>query len=279
MPTSHSNRAEAIRRAILLGSLIVCGCGPTPAGTPSAPAVAFPSGALVDLSHTYDATTVFWPTAETYRLEKVADGMTPGGYYYAANNFSTAEHGGTHLDAPVHFAAGRHPVDQIPLDRLIGPAIVIDVVDAANSNPDYQVTTDDFLKWESAHRQIPSNAIVLLRTGFSTRWPDAQKYLGTAERGEAAVPKLHFPGLHPDAAKWIVANRPIKAIGIDTASIDFGQSTLFESHRTLYDKNIPAFENLTSLERLPAQGAHVIALPMKIAGGSGAPLRIIAILP
>ena len=83
-----------------------------------------------------------------------------------------------------------------------------------------------------------------------------RRYLGTAERGEAAVAKLHFPGLHPDAARWIVANRPIKAIGIDTASIDYGQSTLYESHRALYERNIPAFENLTGLDRLPARGAH-----------------------
>jgi len=124
-----------------------------------------------------------------------------------------------------------------------------------------------------------SNAIVLLRTGYSRRWPDAAKYLGTAERGEAAVAKLHFPGLHPDAARWIVANRPVKAIGLDTASIDYGQSTAFESHRVLYERDIPAFENLTALDRLPARGAFVVALPMKIKGGSGAPLRAIAIVP
>jgi kynurenine formamidase len=260
----------------LCGVFVLAACANPP--VPAAPA--FPAGEIVDLSHAYDDTTVFWPTAvEGFKLEKVADGVTPGGYYYAANNFSTAEHGGTHLDAPVHFAAGRHAVDQIPLDRLIGTALVIDVTSAASANADYQVTIDDLVKWESAHGQIPATAIVLLRTGFSKRWPDAQQYLGTAERGDAAVPKLHFPGLHPDAARWLVANRPIKAIGIDTASIDFGQSTAFESHRVLYDRNVPAFENLTNLDRLPVQGAHVIALPMKIKGGSGAPLRAIAILP
>lgn len=91
--------------------------------------------------------------------------------------------------------------------------------------------------------------------------------------------KLRFPGLHPDTAKWLVANRPIRAIGIDTASIDYGQSTLYESHRTLFANEIPAFENLTSLERLPKRGAYIVALPMKIGGGSGAPLRAIAIVP
>jgi kynurenine formamidase len=178
----------------------------------------------------------------------------------------------------VHFAEGRQSVDEIPLDRLIGAAIAIDVSAAAAGNPDYQVTTQDFLDWERQHGQIPPDAIVLLRTGFSTRWPDPQAYLGTAAKGAAAIPQLHFPGLHPDAARWIVANRPIKSIGIDTASIDFGQSTLFESHRVLYERNIPAFENLTNLDRLPPTGAVVVALPMKIKDGSGAPLRAIAVL-
>ena len=267
-------RALVVRTALLsvVTALLSGAC------TASPPASSLPSGTLVDLSHSYDAHTIYWPTAEPFRLDKVADGMTPGGYYYAANNFFSAEHGGTHIDAPVHFAQGHQSVDQIPLDRLMGPAIVVDVREAANRDADYQVTVDDFTRAERENGPIPRDAIVLIRTGFSTRWPDAEKYLGTSERGQGAVAKLHFPGLHPDAARWLVANRPVKAIGIDTASIDFGQSTLFESHRVLYEKDIPAFENLTALERLPARGASVIALPMKITGGSGAPLRAVAIL-
>jgi kynurenine formamidase len=241
---------------------------------------AWPAGAtLVDLSHDYSDQTVFWPTAESFKLEKVADGVTPQGYYYAANNFATSEHGGTHIDAPVHFAKGHRTVDQIPLDQLIGDAIVVDVTAACASQPDYRVTTDDFAAWEKANGQIPDGAIVLLRTGYARFWPDAAKYLGTAERGEAAVAKLHFPGLHQDAAKWLTESRRIKAIGLDTASIDYGQSTLYESHRTLYEHDIPAFENLATLDRLPAKGATVVALPMKIKGGSGAPLRAVAIVP
>jgi kynurenine formamidase len=239
----------------------------------------WPGGALVDLSHDYGDETVFWPTAESFKLEKVADGMTPQGYYYAANNFATSEHGGTHIDAPVHFAKGHKSVDQLPLDQLIGDAIVVDVTAACASQPDYRVTTGDFTAWEKAHGQIPDGAIVLLRTGYARFWPDAAKYLGTAERGEAAVAKLHFPGLHQDAAKWLTESRRIKAIGLDTASIDYGQSTLYESHRMLYEHDIPAFENLASLDRLPATGATIVALPMKIKGGSGAPLRAVAILP
>ena len=245
-------------------------------GTPPRP---FPGGALVDLSHPYDAQAIFWPTAKPFRLDKVADGMTPGGYYYAANDFFTSEHGGTHVDAPIHFAQGHQTVDQLPLDRLLGPAVVIDVTDAAGRDADYQVTADDIQRAEARDGRIPDRVIVLIRTGYSKRWPDAAAYLGTADRGEAAVARLHFPGLHPDAAAWLIANRSIAAIGIDTASIDYGQSTTFASHRALFARDIPAFENLTALERLPARGANVIALPMKIAGGSGAPLRVVAILP
>ena len=238
----------------------------------------FPAGQLVDLSHAYDANAIFWPTADPFRLDKVADGVTSGGYYYAANNFFTSEHGGTHIDAPVHFAQGHQTVDQIPLDRLVGEAVVVDVTKSADADADYQISVADFQRAEQ-HGAIPAGAIVLIRTGFSTRWPDAVRYLGTAARGEAAVSQLHFPGLDPEAAKWLIAERRIKAIGIDTASIDRGQSTLFESHRLLYERDIPAFENLTSLERLPERGAFIVALPMKIRGGSGAPLRAIAVVP
>jgi kynurenine formamidase len=252
--------------------LIACaGSGPA--------SMAFPAGALVDLSHSYDGSTLYWPTSETFRLDKVSEGVTPGGYYYAANNFFTAEHGGTHIDAPIHFSAARPAVDQIPLERLVGPAVVVDVSLRAEANADYQVTTDDLMQWESANGSIPQGAILLLRTGFSRHWPDALRYLGTAERGSEAVAKLHFPGLHPDAARWLAASRSVEAIGIDTASIDFGQSTAFEAHRVLFDHEIPAFENLTALDRLPPVGALVIALPMKIGGGSGAPLRAMAVVP
>jgi kynurenine formamidase len=268
---------RAIAFAVVVFALAAGGgCAPAP---PDQRSTAFPGGAIVDLSHAYDSQAVFWPTAEGFRLDKVADGVTPAGYYYAANNFFTSEHGGTHIDAPVHFAQGKHSVDQIPLERLLGTAVVIDVTGAAGASADYQVSVADLQAWEQQHGRIPDDSIVLLRTGYASRWPDAARYLGTAERGDAAVAKLHFPGLHPEAAKWIVSNRPIKAIGIDTASIDYGQSTLYETHRILYERNIPAFENVAALDRLPATGAAVVALPMKIAGGSGAPLRIIAILP
>jgi kynurenine formamidase len=239
---------------------------------------AFLSGTIVDLSYPFDSDTVYWPTAEAFHLEKDFEGVTEKGFYYSAYKYSAAEHGGTHLDAPSHFAKGRHTVDEIPLAQLIGPGIVVDVSRQCENNPDYRVTTDDFIGWEKNNGRLPNGAIVLLRTGFGKFYPNRKKYLGTDERGAGAVAKLHFPGLHPDAARWLTANRSIRAIGLDTASIDFGQSTLFESHRILFDKNIPAFENVANLDRLPAKRFSVIALPMKIKGGSGGPLRIVAIL-
>ena len=238
-----------------------------------------PAGSVVDLSHSFDATTVYWPTAEAFKLEKDFEGMTEQGYYYSAYRYSSAEHGGTHIDAPVHFAKGRNTVDAIPLSQMIGSAIVVDVTGKVERNRDYQVTENDFRSWESRNGRIANGSIVLLRTGFGRFYPDRKKYLGTDQRGEKAVAELHFPGLHPDAARWLTRNRNIKAIGLDTPSIDYGQSKLFESHRILFEKNIPAFENVANLDKLPVKGFSIVALPIKIAGGSGGPLRIIAIVP
>ena len=264
-------------RVIVLATAVAAACSSSPSR--DSDSASFPSGQIIDLSHTDDEQTIFWPTSERFRLEKTADGVTPQGYYYAANNFFTAEHGGTHLDAPVHFSQGAQTVDQIPVERFLGPAVVIDVVAQADKDRDYRVTIEDLQRAEREQGAIPPDAILLVRTGFSRRWPDAAAYLGTAERGADAVRNLHFPGLHPDAARWLAANRLVKALGIDTASIDYGQSTLYEVHRTLFERNIPAFENLTALDRLPLRGAFLVALPMKIGGGSGAPLRAIAIVP
>jgi len=238
----------------------------------------FPSGRVVDLTYAFDANTVYWPTAEQFKLETDFEGMTDKGYFYSAYRYSAAEHGGTHLDSPVHFAKGQHTVDQIPLEQLMGAAIVVDVSDKAAANADYLVSVGDIENWEKRNGKIAPGTIVLLRTGYGKYYPDRKKYMGTDERGTAAVAKLHFPGLDPAAARWLTQNRAIKAIGLDTASIDYGQSTLFESHRILFEKNVPAFENVANLDQLPLKGFSVIALPMKIKGGSGGPLRIIAVL-
>lgn len=236
------------------------------------------SGTWVDLTHPLNEQAVFWPTAEMFELETVAEGETEGGYYYSAYNFSAAEHGGTHIDAPVHFAAGRLATDEIPVEQLVGPAAVIDVK-AASADRDYQIRVEDVTAWEEANGPLPAGAIVLFNTGFAQFYPDRERYMGTAERGAAAVADLHFPGIHPELARFLAAERDIKAVGLDTPSIDYGQSTDFASHVALYEENIYGLENVANLDSLPATGATVIALPMKLEGGSGGPVRIVAHLP
>jgi kynurenine formamidase len=251
----------------------------TPAPAKADPAALLAASDVVDLTHTFDATTLVWPTSDALRLEKVADGVTPGGFYYASNIVHMTEHGGTHMDAPIHFGQGQQTAEQVPLSRLVGPAVVINVTTPASRDADYLISVEDITRWEATNGQIAAGSLVLLRTGWSSRWPDAVRYLGTAAKGEAAVAQLHFPGLHPDAAKLLANERRIGALGIDTASIDRGQSTAFETHRILSAANVPGFENLTNLDRLPARGAVLIALPMKVGGGSGGPLRAVALVP
>jgi len=236
-------------------------------------------GGWMDLTHSFDDKTVFWPTEAGFRLEAERSGITPQGYFYAANRFTTAEHGGTHLDAPRHFSADGLTADAIPLDRLVGAAVVVDVRDRCAADAAYEITADDLVAWEARHGRQLVDVIVLLRTGWAAKWGDRQAYLGTAATGPEAVAQLRFPGLSPLAARWLVEHRRVKAVGIDTASIDHGPSTQFGAHVALCTGNVPVFENVADMEGIPATGAFVVALPMKIAGGSGGPLRIIARLP
>ncbi|MEM7008538.1 MAG: cyclase family protein [Thermodesulfobacteriota bacterium] len=236
-------------------------------------------GEWIDLSHDFSSETIYWPTAQEFKLETVFQGYTDEGFFYESHNFSAAEHGGTHVDAPIHFAKGKLTADQIPLENLIGPGVVIDVSKKALPNPDYQVSVEDFKMWEAKHGKIADGSIVFLNTGYAQYWPDRVKYMGTDKRGPEAVAELHFPGLDPKAAAWLVENRNIAAIGLDAPSIDYGQSKLYQAHQILFKENIPAFENVANLDKLPPKGAFIIALPMKIKNGSGAPTRIIAKLP
>jgi kynurenine formamidase len=233
---------------------------------------------MVDLTHAFSASTLYWPTStERFALKQLAFGATPGGWFYAANAFSTPEHGGTHLDAPIHFAQDRNFADQIPLEKLVAPAVVIDVSAQASNNPDYRLSDDDVRAFEQQHGRIEPGTIVLLRTGWSRFWPNAKQYLGDDTPGDAS--RLHFPSFGEAAARLLVTERSVAALGTDVASIDYGASQDFVVHRIANEANVPGFENLTNLQELPARGALVIALPMKIERGSGAPLRAIALVP
>lgn len=262
-----------MRRPIALLTLVLLGTEPA-----IAQQVDLGASRLVDLTHSFDERTIFWPTSPTsFELQQLARGRTDGGYFYSANALSMPEHGGTHLDAPIHFAEGRHTAEQIPLDRLIGPAVVIDVSAQAGRDPDYRLTRADVLAFEQAHGPIPAGSIVLLRTGWSRYWPDRRRYLGDDTPGDAS--RLHFPSYGADAARLLVEERGVGVLGADVASIDHGQSRDFLVHRIAAARNVPGLENLTNLDALPPTGAIVVALPMKIEGGSGGPLRAIAIVP
>jgi kynurenine formamidase len=233
---------------------------------------------VVDLTHAFNDETIYWPTSPaTFELDTLSYGETPGGFFYSAFAFSTPEHGGTHLDAPIHFAAGRHTVDAVELERVIAPAVVIDISAQAAADPDYRLSAEDVHAWESAHGAVPRGAIVLLRTGWSRHWPDRRAYLGDDTPGDAS--RLRFPSFGEDAARLLVEQRDVAVLGVDVASIDYGRSTDFIVHRVAAERNVPGLENLTALERLPPTGAHVIALPVKIEGGSGGPVRVVALVP
>jgi kynurenine formamidase len=234
----------------------------------------------VDLSHSYDASTLYWPNnIKGFEHVEEFKGTTPGNYFYSSYSISTPEHGGTHLDAPIHFSEKGLTLDQIPLSSLTGNAIVVDVSAKASRDRDYLIGVDDLIAWEQRNGQIPTRSIILFKTGYGSKYPSRKEYFGTEKTGPEAIPELHFPGISAQASTWLVDHRQPKAVGIDTASIDYGQSTDFQTHRILLGNNIPGFENLANLDALPVTGAYVVALPMKIAGGSGGPLRIVAAVP
>lgn len=259
-----------------IGAALTTAARAAPPPVPAAPDLR--TARVVDLTHPFDERTLYWPTAPSgFKLERYHYGKTDAGFFYSAYGFCAPEHGGTHLDAPIHFGEGRWTADQVPVDRLVRPAVVIDVAAAAAADPDHRLTVEELRAWEARHGRIPDGAIVLLRTGWSARWPDRKRYLGDDTPGDAS--RLHFPSYGPEAARWLVAERKAAALGVDTASIDHGPSKDFPVHQAVAAANVLGLENLAGLEALPATGAWVVALPMKIAGGSGGPLRAIALLP
>ena len=268
-------------RVSLVSAGVMMGCQAAP---PAAEVASAPPGfdlaaaKLVDLSWPLGKDTLFWPTAtETFELDVVSAGQTPGGWFYAANMFKAPEHGGTHLDAPYHFHESGQTADKIPLSSLVAPAVVIDVAASADLDADLTLSVDQVTAWEASHGQVPKGAMVLLRTGWSSRWPDRLRYFGSDEVGTAN--NLHFPSFGVEAARLLIEERGVVALGVDTASIDPGNSQDFPVHRVAGAANVPGLENLRSLDQLPARGAWVAALPLAIEGGSGSPARVVAFVP
>ncbi len=233
---------------------------------------------IVDLSHSYGEDTLYWPTSPSaFDKKELAYGMTDAGYFYSSYSVSTPEHGGTHLDAPIHFSAGGASTEKIALENLIGPAYVIDVSEKAANDRNYRLSAEDVRDFEAEHGQIAAGSIVLMRTDWSERWPDALAYLGDDTPGDAS--KLEFPGFGAEATTILAEQRKVALLGIDTASIDYGKSQDFIAHRIGAAQGVANLENLTNLKQLPATGSIILALPMKIEGGSGGPVRVVALVP
>jgi len=209
---------------------------------------------FVDLTHPFDETTIYWPTNKTFHLESVFAGRTDKGYWYESNDITASEHGGTHLDAPAHFAEGRWHIDDIPLESLIAPGVVIDIRDRVTNNPDTRILPEDILNWEKIHGRIAQGSIVLILTGWEVFWPNKKLYLGTDKPGDVA--NLHFPGFSKEAAELLSHERKVVAVGLDTPSLDYGQSKDFPAHQVFGAANIPGFENVCQLAKLPPKGVE-----------------------
>ncbi len=238
------------------------------------------TGKLLDMTYAFDENTIYWPTAEPFKLEKLNWRVLEGGWWYASNNYGASEHGGTHVDAPIHFFENGRTIDQVSIQEWIGPAVKIDVVKECTSNRDYLLTVEDIKTWEVKYGIIPDNAWVLMYTGIDTKYyPDKEKVLGTIKTGMDALPELSFPGFSAESAQFLVNERNIKGIGLDTPSIDYGKSKDFKVHQICFAANKLAIENIANLDKLPYKGALLYAIPMLIKDGTGAPARVFAMLP
>ena len=230
---------------------------------------------LIDLAHPLSPDSLYWPTGSRFEHQQLDWGMSEGGYWYASAAFSSPEHLGTHLDAPIHFGENGWANADIPIERLCAHGVVIDITRKSNASADATLSVDDIEAWEQRNDTLQEGSIVIVRTGWASGWPDWETYYGSSTPTDVAT--LHFPGISPEAAQALV-NRGIFGVGIDTASIDPGNSSTFEAHQILAAANVFNLENLTNVDGLPEAGFDIIALPMKIKDGTGGPARVVAIV-
>jgi len=243
------------------------------------PCSANPKEKYLDMTHPFTEDSIYWPTDKPFTPTVVFKGITKGGWWYASNQYAASEHGGTHVDAPIHFAEHGRTIGQIPLQEWIGPAAKIDITAKSSSNRDYQLSVEDILAWEKKHGRIPEGAWVIMYSGIGRFYPNKKEVLGTEKTGKEAVAELHFPGFSPEAVALLLAERTITGIAVDTPSIDPGSSKDFKVHQKLCGAQKLALENIANLDKLPESGAMLYVMPMLIQNGTGAPARVFARLP
>jgi kynurenine formamidase len=274
-PGRGAGRTKAVRAVLVAGLALTARAAAAQVQDPAP--VDLRNVDLVDLTHAFEERTLYWPTSPFgFEVDTLAWGPTEGGFFYSSLAIRAPEHGGTHLDAPIHFDEAGRTADRIPLEQLVAPAVVLDVAEQAAADRDYALTVADVEAFESRHGRIRPGTIVLLRTGWDRFYGDRAAYFGSDREGDAS--DLHFPSYGEEAARLLV-DRGAAVLGVDTPSIDHGPSADFRVHRAAAAAQVPGLENLANLDRLPATGALVIALPIKTAGGSGGPARVIALVP
>ncbi|MCP4195568.1 MAG: cyclase family protein [Proteobacteria bacterium] len=272
----HNNIIGAIPFICLA---VFVSCKPAPPSESATPA-GLSAEVVLDMTYAFGDSSIYWPTGKGFEAKPMFWGKTEGGWWYASNDYSANEHGGTHVDAPIHFYEQGKTIDEIALTSWFGPAVRLDVTEACENNRDYRLTVADIQEFEKAHGDIPRGAWVVMYTGIGTRYyPDRTKVLGTDKRGPEAVPLLSFPGFSKESVDYLLQHRDITGIAIDTPSIDYGKSPDFPVHIALLGAGKLAIENIANLDKLPNTGATLYAVPMLIENGTGAPARIFAVLP
>lgn len=240
--------------------------------TPPSPPPQTGFSLVYDLTHPASEKFPNWEGSEKSPFEaKPLGDMGRDGYF--TRTICTQEHFATHIDAPAHFAAGRWTVDQIPPERLVGPLVVLNVAPKLQANADYQIRVDDVALWEQANGRIPAGAIVLAHTGWASRAASMMAY-----RNADAAGVMHFPGFSEEAVRFLVEGRSVVGLGIDTLSVDYGASRTYPVHKYTANRSVYHLENVADLSRVPEAGAILVAAPAKLAGGSGGPVRILALV-
>src|SRR3954469_8391104 len=228
---------------------------------------------VVDLTHTLGPKSPDWEGTEKRPFE-ARDLATFDKNGYFTRYISLQEHFSTHIDAPAHFSQHGWTVDQIPPDHLVAPLVVIDIAKQSAANPDYTLTVADIATWEKSHGKIPAGAVVEVFTGWTSRWDSMKDYRNADAKGT-----MHFPGYSVAAAQFLVEQRSVYGLGIDTLSVDPGNSSDYPVHQYTAKHNVYHLENSTNLDRVPAKGSTVVVGAANLEGGSGGPVRILALLP
>ena len=234
---------------------------------------------VLDLSRAIHPAIPVWPGDPVVEFETTGR-LDQEGYYL--RRFAMGEHTGTHLSAPSCFYVDGPPVDAYAPESLVVPAVVIDLRQKALGDPDYVCSRRDLLEWEDRHGRIPSGSVVLANTGWGERWNNPPEYLGEylgQNGGQEAGPSLHFPGFGIDAARFLLEQRGIAGLGIDTHGVDPGQDSSFAVSKLLLEQPRIVLANLTGLDQLPPAGTTLVIGILRLRGGSGSPASVIALIP